>query len=492
MTNKILIVVVTLVLIGVTLALLFTVGPLKKENYRAKPLNGDGGVVVPARNTNGLVYKKNVFVLLGDDYDIDGTLITLDTIVKTLKPGQILIGKEAPGFMREILAVAYSGSKTILTTKNVNLQDVIEQGKLRKKFRQRDMVRLSKLPARRKRQFKLLRGMKRRGREEYEEEYEEDYSNSVTGETEWELPYENTYELGYESQLILNGKVLAEPSVTVDITIGFTGIQKCEFVMDTDIKAELTANVKGSGTIYKQTFEKQVYPKPGSEAISGLIIPVFEGVWITISPEINGVLGIELTGSFDVAVTASVYTETPFRAGFTYTKGSPITKFAEAGTWDYSLSDPVMTKKKNHLTLSMKPSLDIRLNALFWGYIGPYVGVNVGLDYTVSIAAGTCPNESEYVSFWSSPKLCTTTTQDKKINVAARLGGAFFEEELEYPIYSKSWSLGSSASTVPDSETSASGPVALPKTKPKKSKGRKTKGRKKSDGLLGKIIKFIQ
>lgn len=407
------------------LAILITVVVIKvktgSENFTSSSITS-------AKNKNGLVYKKNVFVLNGNDYDVDDSSITLDSKEDSLKKGQILIGKEAPGFMRKITGVSHNNGKTVLMTENVGIQDVIQHGKLKKRFRMHEMTRLSKLSTRRRKQAL------RKGRR-----VKEDYSTQATGKTEWDLPYANTFDLGHGSSLALDGKVTAEPSVSIDLSIGWTGVESLKFTVETDITAEMTATASGAGTVYSQTFEKQLYPVEGSEAVSGLIIPVFEGVWVTITPEIDSKLAVKLSGSFNISATANIHTATPFTAGFSYTKGSPIEKFSTVGTWSASLSDPVISSKKNYLKLSMKPSLDIQLNAMFWGYIGPYIGVDVGLEYDYKVSASTCPDQPKFISFWSNPKLCTSTKMTKKLNLTAHLGGSFFDENLDYPVYTKTW-----------------------------------------------------
>jgi hypothetical protein len=331
--------------------------------------------------------------------------------------------------MRKITNVSHVNGKTVLATENVGIQEVVQHGKLRKKFRAHEMTRVSKLAARRRKQIQRGRRLK------------EDYSTQATGETEWELPYANTFDLGYGSSLALDGKVVAEPSVSIDLSIGWTGVESLKFTMEVDIMAEMTATASGSGTVYSKTFEKKLYPVEGSEAVSGLIIPVFEGVWITISPEIDSELVVKLSGSFNVSTTATIQTATPFTAGFSYVKDSPIEKFSTAGTWTASLSDPKIDAKNNYLKLVMKPSLAVKLNAMFWGYIGPYVGVEAGLEYVYKVNATPCPGQSKYISFWSNPKLCQTTKTKKILNLTAHLGGSFFDQDLDYPVYTKTWTL---------------------------------------------------
>ncbi len=79
-----------------------------------------------------VVYKDNVHLISGSptrDYKVNKDSIILYDKSDRFKPTDVILGEEAPGFMREITNISYDSrsNTTLLSTKNVDISKVVSE-----------------------------------------------------------------------------------------------------------------------------------------------------------------------------------------------------------------------------------------------------------------------------------------------------------------------------------------------------------------------------
>ena len=331
----------------------------------------DNSMLVDARryNKTDVTYKDRVYVVRGSDFTVNDDSIRLHGTVKSLKVDDIVIGEEAPGFMRRITKVIRDKKDTLLTTVKVDIDKVISEANLDKVFTFKDFV----ITGEDSPKFKVSDdGIK------MVEKYDVDRN------------YQNTFEkvarTSFSNQTIglnatITGTITFTPTITAKGSIGIRGVNS--FNLETRGNASFDLEVPIS--IYKNVDEnmfKRIWPTGKKELLYQWNIPIYTGVWITIKPSIDGNLDLKLSANLAVQNYASLRSTRPFFFRFSYLSDREQSRLNQrvepfkSGTGKWQTDHSIVVSDYAHtLKCDVKAGLYFDLNFLLWGFTGPYVSL---------------------------------------------------------------------------------------------------------------------
>ena len=373
-------------------------------------------------NTETFVYKSNVYIIKGNDFELTETSITFFKNYN-FKIGQILLGEEAPGFMIEITKILpYSNNKLELLTTKVDIDKVFETIKTSQTFTLPDTYQLQQLSAESSKNFNI--------------------------------PINKNFNIDNVANVNIIGSLTISPKVTIDVDVGFTGINYLKLVSTCDCNLTFTSVVT-STKYYSKSVENQVYPAPGVNA--GYVVPLAYGVWITINPSIILSLNFLAKASFTYDLLTTFKTTSPYKIGLEYLKNQPIRQINQLGTWT-----PTFTTRSivGNAEIRFIPAILFNLNFLLWGFIGPLFGLKIYLNFTTQAElCGNKPitkiismikNNNEIVlinkqlnnqlnNIIIPTNICLT--HNEKIGVTAVVGGSLFGNNIYFEVFSNEWLL---------------------------------------------------
>jgi hypothetical protein len=233
-------------------------------------------------------YKDNVYLVKGNNYSIDDTTITLKGLKPKLVVGDILIGDEAPGFLRRIISIEIKGNSRVFTTENIDILDVIKSGGMSSLY---SMVPSDATTESMNNQYKsnkpiLFKASHTSKALRSMQEY--NFIISKKKGTSYNLPFTTgTLDMSKLSSklrgsAVIDGNLSIIPSVIVTIDIGFTGINEFTTVLNIDINGSIHEKLKianASNTV-DTNWSKKLSLSKGE-------ISICTGVWITVTPDIS-------------------------------------------------------------------------------------------------------------------------------------------------------------------------------------------------------------
>lgn len=334
----------------ISLVILLTVFIIKPRFLYRKPIK-EPFVYKLTKGTTydgpNVKYKDNVYILHGNNFNVTEESIVLEEVDKnSFKEGMVLLGEEAPGFIRKINDILYEKDKTILVTSKLEIDDALMFLDFTKIF---SLSQISQDNSDVKENF------------QNRNEHSTSFNHTVY------LDDEQTQEIS------VNGNLSIIPLFDVDCYIRFGRLQRFSVVNNIKAIVDIKEKLVCTKAISK-TFEKVIFPASAFQRLSSTWrIPITFGIWITINPECKTELALSLD-VVDLIVENELRIETkkPFVMGIKYTRLEGVRTIYEPARWTKSL-----TRINNSINVSNKPTVTLdcyikfTLNALLWGTIGP-------------------------------------------------------------------------------------------------------------------------
>jgi len=328
-------------------------------------------------DTAQVKYKDRVYMVRGRDFTVSDDSIRLHGVVKKLRVDDIIIGEEAPGFMRKITKIVKGKNDTLLTTLKVDIDKVLADANFDQTFTFKDFVITGEDSSK----FILEDdGIKIVEKFNINEELGGNtFSQTVT------TGFSNT-KLGLNVNLI--GTVTLTPYVYVKGNIGlFSGVNSFSLETGGNVSFELQVPISIQKQVNTSVF-RRLWPVGIKELEYQWNIPICVGVWITIKPTIDGVATASLSASLTINNYVSLRTVQPFFIKFSYVKEevNDVNRglTSSIGNWEL-YRDVDITNLATRLSCDVKVGLYFDLNFLLWGIIGPYVSFRPYYKLTSSI-----------------------------------------------------------------------------------------------------------
>ena len=134
-----------------------------------------------------------------------------------------------------------------------------------------------------------------------------------------------------ESSVSINGSVNFSPSVRLDIDIVKAVPKKFGIELSASFGAAIRTTVSIVNKLSKEDTQL-LYTSPG------VIIPVFPGIFFTLSPSLNGVVGVEFSAASTMSLIASVQSVKPIITGVMWELGRPLRFNKQAPTFNKTFS----------------------------------------------------------------------------------------------------------------------------------------------------------
>ena len=421
----------TIVLFGILLAtlVLFIVKKFGKcSKCCLSSESFDNSMIVSAKtyDTTQVKYKDRVYMVKDSDFTVNDDSIRLHGVVKKLKVDDIIIGEEAPGFMRKITKVIRGKNDTLLMTVNVDIDKVLSEGSFDQVFSFKDFVITGKDSSK----FNL---------EDDGIKISEKFDIDATLETTFEkVVTSNFSRVGLN--VSLTGTVTFTPTIIVKGSTSLRGVNSFNLETSGNISFSIEVPIKVTKKLEYSNL-KRIWPDVKSWT-GGLqykwSIPICPGVWITIKPSIDGNVDFSLTANLlTVNTNAMLYSTQPFFVKFSYMSEREQSRLNQrlvdpfkygTGTWktDYNIAvvdiDP-------RLTCDVNTGLSFNLDFLLWGNIGPYISLKP--QYKINV-------ESDLSNALISQLPRYNMTYGPALDI--HVGGRFFTYSYNRTLYENWWS----------------------------------------------------
>ena len=198
-------------------------------------------------------------------------------------------------------------------------------------------------------------------------------------------------------------------------------------------KIELTININGKiGEKLKADFKIPKSIKTNFEQIFKMTkwtVPIFEGIWIVITPSFIVGGNIELDANVNINNYLTINTSVPYKMGFNYVNGNIVPSYTKAE----------FVKNINYVSNTVSgnvvitPYIGILSDFMLYGLTGPSLSVILRYKYSCYISYEQC-----YVTL---NNICRYLRQRNTLFFDSRIGGKFLDKILDYPMYSKEWTL---------------------------------------------------
>ncbi len=350
-------------------------------------------------NTDNSKYADNVYIIRGNDVVVTEGKILLKGRTKKLKKGLIIVGEEAPGFMRRIDNVYTGRTETIFTTTKVEIEEVfnhldieIEVDSSEMTFEnidERDGSIVYDAPAdgkNRKEGFTFNR----------DSDYDLNLDAFDSGEIDLiadrrPLVGQTDLESGVKFQV--KGSVRVKPTIKFKVVINW-GVLK-SMAVDTSLVCSLSVEPRLQATSgFRKTITKRIWPT-SRYLRPRLHVPLMVGVWITVNPTLGLKLDARLLQSLILAPKFSISTKKP--SSFVYRLKSPSNTRLTGGRsrveakmvnggWDTSFKAGDIFTPDGLSEASIEAGVDVGLDLLLWGFVGPYIRINPHYRYEVKFA----------------------------------------------------------------------------------------------------------
>ena len=342
----------------------------------------DNSMIVSAKtyDTAQVKYKDRVYMVKGRDFTVNDDSIRLNGVVKKLRIDDIIIGEEAPGFMRKITKVIRGKKDTLLMTLKVDIDKVLADANFDQTFTFKDFVITGEDSSKFQLSDDGIKMIEKFNVDILNEQIEGNtFSQTVT------TGFSNT-KLGLSVSLI--GTVTITPYVYVKGSIGLiSGVNSFSLETGGNVSFELQVPVSIQKQINTSVF-RRLWPIGIKELAYQWNIPVCVGVWITIKPTIDGVATTTLSAALTINNYVSLRTVQPFFIKFSYVSeevnNNNTNLITSIGDWELH-RDIDFTSLSTRLSCDIKTSLYFDLNFLLWGITGPYISFRPYYKLTSSV-----------------------------------------------------------------------------------------------------------
>jgi len=382
-------------------------------------------------------YKDNVYLLKGNNFSIAENSITLNTLTPELKIGDILIGDESPGFLRGITNIEINKNQRILTTKVVNISEVIKQGNLETaytiveteepvKYQNYNNISSPNFVVFKKYTTKKLSSLSDSDPQKYR------ITISEKSSTSYNLPFTQTIQLNTIStkitgSLIIYGNLTIIPTIFINLNIGWSGIKNFDFVITFDVKSKLGANLNAiCKDLIKNSWTK-IFP------LGNWVIPICQGVWITISPNISIGFDININGSLKIHNVLDNNTTSPYTIGLSYKEGEKVKSIFQPGEFSRKISPVGSDTNQLTIDIYLNPRINFDMNVLLFGVLGPFISLLLYYKYNQNSVYSLCNG--------SYTEMCYKNDIKNLLGFVTKIGGQFFDEKISFDLYNKEWLL---------------------------------------------------
>lgn len=357
-------------------------------------------------------YNENVYMITGNEFIIDDEKIMLNDLNHSLKEGDILIGKEAPGFLRLIKSV----NLNVLFTEKLEIYDVINNGKRASLYSlNTDVYSMNQ-------EYNMFSPInsKETSIEILKKKIQKSYN----------IPFTKTISLtnssyGTTGDLELYGNLNIVPILDLVLDISLKKINTA--------KIELTININGKiGEKLKADFKIPKNIKTNFEqsfTVTKWTVPVFEGVWIIITPSFIVGCDLEMEANVEIDNYLTIDTLVPYKMGFNYINGNAVSSYTKAEF--VKKITTVRNTVSGHVIIN--PYIGILTDFMLYGVTGPFFSVNLRYKYAYYVTYELC-----YVTL---NNICKFLRKQSSLSFDSRIGGKFLKKILDYPMYTKEWTL---------------------------------------------------
>lgn len=197
----------------------------------------------------------------------------------------------------------------------------------------------------------------------------------------------------------LDGALSLSSTATFDITIGLTGPSHFRLHIETHVKGDVKALLKARGHVSKGA-DFLLVP-----ATVGLVIPVFVGVFIMISPSLSGQIAVDLDVTVHLGVTCEIYTVKPAILDISWDKPPPNIGRLVGGVLTGGASIAVEQTYKG-----VKGVVDTTKGLIKGGLKG--AGKALGKAALGHITGGFTSGDSQFKKKFTAPKFVATIKPD--------------------------------------------------------------------------------
>lgn len=379
-------------------------------------------------------YKDNVYLIKGRNFCINDETITIRGFKPELKENDMVIGDESPGFLRLITGIKIYNKSRVLTTKKVEISDIIQTGKLSSLYsiapskNTNANVKLGSLQKQDKKPI-LFKAYNKTQQLRNLQAYNFIIKEKIS--TSYNMPFNNSFELAkisdkLQGNLKVFGNLKIKPTLAVNIDIGWTGVDEFTLMLYIDIESSIGEEIN---VICKDLVNKDWNL---NFILGRWIIPICVGVWIEITPQIKVGFKINISASLAIKTQVSYNTTKPYAIGITYKDDKPLKLISQTGDFR-KVVIPGIDLNSGEMSVILEPYIDLSLNFLLWGFIGPYIQLYFYYQWSKKTEIKPNPQYPNYQ--------IVTNTLKNILGFRIYLGGRLFSKRISVKLYDKEWIL---------------------------------------------------
>lgn len=389
-------------------------------------------------NTENAIYMDDVYVIQGNDVVVTEGKILLKTNTNKLRPGMIIIGEEAPGFMRQIDRVYNGNNETIFMTTKVEIERVFSELKVDmdidpskmvyERINEKDGSVTYDVPKEEKEGFVFERDV------EYPinlANFDSDDIDLITGTIVQGIADQGNTDLVSGAILRVKGAVRISPRFRFKADIGFGSIRDLMVNLTTSMFLNLTPSLS-VGAPLQRTMSKRIWPR--SNLIRPrIMVPLMVGVWIAVNPSVNATLTANIGAALVFSPNVTIKTKKPSSVSYNFRSKlgqNPVgVKFTNGG-WDVNIKGGNVTTPNGVVSASLAAGIEAGLDLLLWGFTGPTLRVNPSYKYEVTYT------DTDITGFGSEGGGWAT---EKGPALTVKAGGRFRGYAIDTELYKKWW-----------------------------------------------------
>ena len=404
-----------------------------------KPESFDKNMIIKASNfnTNNVKYKNNVYIIMGNNYNVLDNKIILNGITRSLRNNMIILGEKAPGFMRQILNISYESNKTIFNTKKVDIDKVLEEANFEKTFTYEE----------------ISSNNSNEVKEKFS--YENTFPTSFRKNVEKTFYFNRNQEVEggdttkYSGTTGINGTIDFKPSIYIKLNMKGSTVFKFILKLNADFESIINTFFLSRHSI-SRTFSKKLFPSNRlQERSSTWYISIYTGIWISLKPSVTGEIDLSSEGRVDIQNIIETGTKKPYSIGVEYTKTinpgifgrntSNIDYLSQNAEWYRRIRN--VSNPTADINVEILGKLVFNIDCLLWGFVGPYFNVSPYSKFQTEVSLESClpPLVDD---------LCPVFLSNAGLGISLNIGGRLFDNELNRQIYNNYWNLWNDRSNV--------------------------------------------
>jgi hypothetical protein len=434
---------VNYIIISVSVAFLFLAVIVINKYF--KPETFDKNMIINAKNfnTDSVKYNNNVYIILGNDYQVFNDKIILNGISQSLIPNMIILGEKAPGFMREIKSISYAKNKTIILTEKVDINKVLEKANFEKTFSYQDIIKQSKNI---KENFTYENTIPRSFSKHLEKiTYFNRNSSEIPEPDPSPNPNVTINQTVYAGTTGITADIDFLPSIYVKLIMNNTTVHTFVLRVDGNFKSILSSYLLTQFRI-SRNFSSKLFPtNVAEERLSTWYISLYPGIWIEIKPSIDGNIILDCpNGNIDIQHNIEIGTKRPYSVGVYYQRQNTYSLGSSTqGRIQYISTNAEWYKNTLYSNINATTNLQVigkiilNIDFLLWGFTGPYINVAPYIKLDTELSLDNCNESSNDYDI----DLCSVLNAKGGAGVFINIGGKLFNNRLNRTIYNNYWHL---------------------------------------------------